>query len=164
MVSRRIRWICDQHQERILIHSVSYSLSEVISQGIDKQRQVFRYDNAESRQATFDGWQESESGVLVGPSMGIGVDLPDDRCRVQVIAKVPWGNLGDRQISERLYSPGGRLWYATECVRDIVQMCGRIVRSKDDWGVTYILDKEFLRMWRDYQGLFPSWWKEGVRF
>jgi Rad3-related DNA helicase len=93
-----------------------------------------------------------------------GVDLPDEQCRVVIIAKVPYPYLGDRQVNARLHSKGGQVWYNVQTVRSIVQMTGRGVRHEDDWCVSYIIDSQFNNLWSRGRGLFPLWWKEAMEW
>jgi Rad3-related DNA helicase len=101
---------------------------------------------------------------MLAPSMARGIDLPGDLCRVQVIAKAPFLSLGDAQVARRTHLPGGDVWYAVQAIRDIVQMTGRAVRSKDDHAITYIFDQQFSsNLWRKNKMLFPDWWRESVK-
>jgi Rad3-related DNA helicase len=96
--------------------------------------------------------------------MDRGVDLPDDLCKCQVIAKVPYPNLGDKQVSARLHNTkDGKLWYAAETARTIVQMCGRGVRHANDECVVYVLDSSFLRWYAQWQLLLPVWFRQAIR-
>jgi Rad3-related DNA helicase len=71
--------------------------------------------------------------------------------------------LKDRQVSERLRSEGGQLWYAVQVARTFVQMIGRGVRSEDDRCAVYVLDRNFGKFWGDWGGrLFPSWMTEAL--
>jgi Rad3-related DNA helicase len=45
-----------------------------------------------------------------------------------------------------------------------VQASGRGVRHKDDWCVTYLLDKQIERLVVDNQALFPRYWMEAVDY
>ncbi len=59
--------------------------------------------------------------------------------------------------------PGGQLWYTVQTIRDIVQMCGRGVRHKEDFATCYILDQQFARnLWGKWKGYFPEWFREAV--
>lgn len=98
--------------------------------------------------------------------MDRGVDLPGDLCRVIVVAKIPFPNLGDKRTNARLYrTKDGEFWYAVNTVRSLVQMPGRAVRSADDWAVTYILDHQFTTIvWAKSKRLLPGWWKAAVNW
>jgi ATP-dependent DNA helicase DinG len=154
--------------DRVLVHSVSYDLARAIADTLGRmgQPKVLTYTNSNQRADVLAEYLRTEASVLVAPSMDRGIDLPAAACRVQIIAKVPYPNLGDKQIATRFYGGGkeGKTWYAVETVSSIVQMCGRAVRSRDDWAVTYILDSQFNSLWGTSRGLFPDWWREAVEW
>ena len=78
---------------------------------------------------------------------------------------MPFLNLGDKQINQRLYSDkhGGQMWYAVNAIRTLVQETGRGVRSDSDTCDIYILDATFARLYREHKYLFPAWWREAVK-
>ena len=96
--------------------------------------------------------------------MDRGIDLSYDLCRVVIVGKVPFPNLGDKQVAARLYSDKkhGQLWYAVATVRSLVQMCGRAMRAPDDRCTIYILDSQFERLYKEWKHLFPTWWREAL--
>ena len=104
-------------------------------------------------------------GVATGCALNPGVDLPGDLCRVQVVMKMPFASLGDKQVARRLYSKDGQLWYSVSTVRTLVQMTGRAMRSSDDWCTTYILDRQFVEnVWKKSKRLLPKWWSDALRW
>lgn len=151
--------IAEHDGENILIHTVSYKLAADLVRQV--KGNVGTYTNSLDRESALARWKES-GGVMIAPSLDRGVDLPGDLCRVQVIAKVPFPYLGDKQVQARLYSRGGQEWYAVQTVRTLIQMTGRGVRSADDRCVTYVLDRSFVRLYREASKLWPEWWKASV--
>lgn len=165
----KVREILDRHPtERVLIHSVSYDLTKGIVDGLKEcDRPVFSYTNASGRDQALAEYSKTVGSVLVAPSMERGIDLPGDLCRVQIIAKVPFPYLGDRQVNARLYSKGGQVWYSVQAIRALVQMSGRAIRSETDWAATYILDSQFReQLWfkGNGRGLFPRWFVEAIEW
>lgn len=157
-----IRHVIARHPgERVLVHAVSYDLSGFLSASLTASgiQGVQTYRSAGERQTALDLWLSEEGGVLISPSLDRGIDLADDKCRVVVVAKMPYPYLGDRQINARLYSAGGDMWYSVQTVRTLVQMTGRATRHKDDTSTSYILDSQFVHgVWSKGRRLFPSWW------
>ena len=153
--------------DRVLVHTVSYKLAKDLQDGLRHKdigpRRIITYSDGANRERTLAEYKRTPGCVMLAPSMARGIDLPGDLCRVQVIAKVPFLSLGDTQVSRRTHMPGGDVWYAVQAIRDIVQMTGRAVRSKEDWAVTYIFDAQFAsNLWRKNKMLFPGWWRESV--
>lgn len=168
-VGKAVEEIANWHpDENILVHTVSYKLSDYLFRGLDQlphlDGRVMTYSGPHEREEVLDRFTSSRGGIILAPSMGRGVDLPGDLCRVMVVAKVPFPFLGDKQISARLYgTTNGRTWYAANTVRAIVQMTGRGVRSETDQAVTYLLDRQFVNnLWKKNKRLLPGWWKEAL--
>lgn len=165
-MARGLQRVLDRHpDDRVLVHCVSYKLTEYLADALaDTGRTVIRYRTASDRDGALRDLRRSSGGVLLAPSFERGVDLADGDCRVVVVAKVPFPNLGDQQVSARLHSDGGQQWYSVATVRSLVQMTGRAVRSEDDWAVTYVLDQQFINnVYKKNKFLLPAWWREGLR-
>jgi ATP-dependent DNA helicase DinG len=172
LLANAVANLADIHaSERMLIHTVSYDLTNYLADflkfstdSVDSAR-VLTYTRAGEREAVLAKFRKTVGGILLAPSMDRGVDLPGEDAQVVVIAKVPWGSLGSKQISQRKNSPGGDTWYSVEAIRSLVQMSGRHIRSADDRGVTYILDAQFgSNVWAKSRHLLPAWFKEALDF
>lgn len=101
----------------------------------------------------------AEPTVLLSPSMTEGFSLDDDLARFQIIAKMPFPYLGDKQIAAKKDLDAD--WYTLQTVMTIIQACGRIVRSDTDYGDTYILDRDFYRLYNDDNlQFFPKWFED----
>lgn len=100
--------------------------------------------------------------VMLSPSIAEGFSFDDDLARFQIIAKVPYPYLGDRQVAARMEID--RDWYTLQTVMTVLQACGRIVRSETDHGATYILDSDFRRLYEDNSKFFPKWFREAFQF
>jgi Rad3-related DNA helicase len=156
--------------DRCLIHTVSYELAKAVTEvlrGLD--RQVITYRKADQAETAVETMKLSPRSVLVACSQERGLDLPDDLCRCVIVVKVPRPYIGDPLVKSRLYSrtPGmisGQVWYNLEALRRLVQMTGRHVRHREDYGASYILDRSFLGFWREVQRYAPAWWKEALQW
>lgn len=173
-VCRAVVQLVKNHpDERVLVHSVSYHLTNEIVNALVRAkvvgettgRVVFSYQSAKDRELVVGMFRNTPGAILVAPSLERGVDLADDACRVQIVAKIPFPYLGDKQVSARSKAPGGQVWYQVETIRSLVQMTGRGVRSSDDWCVTYVLDTSLRDMLTGPQKrFFPKWWRDAVDF
>lgn len=165
MMVRVIDGLMDKHaEEKGIIHAISYPTAEYIINNSRHQDRLISHRDAGTRTQALDQLISSDSPlVLVSPSFGRGVDLFGDRARFQIIVKLPFMQLKDKQTKKRRWSGKmGERWFVLECVRAIVQMSGRIVRSKDDYGITYILDSRFERFYQQMRRDFPSWFREAI--
>ncbi|MGN1362642.1 MAG: helicase C-terminal domain-containing protein [Methanobrevibacter sp.] len=147
--------------EKGLIHSHSYKCSRFITQNIPNARLISH--TSANRQRVLDYFEkDSDPLVLVSPSMSEGVDLPYDKCRFQIIYKVPFPYLGDKQINLR--QKRDKRWYAYKTVMTIMQAYGRGMRAEDDYCTTYVLDKDILMLFKSplYRSLIPDFFKEAI--
>lgn len=159
--------ILDTHaNQKGLIHCNSYALGQKIFDALKDGKHGIRLlfpKNSDERESMFNQHRTSDvATVIITPSMTEGFDFADDLARWQIIAKVPYPSLGDmhtvakKDIDER--------WYALEVIKTLVQACGRICRSDDDYGVTYITDSDFEMVYRRHEKSFPAWWTEAVKW
>ncbi len=151
-------------KDRVLVHCVSYHRASYIIEHLKTKRRVITYTNAKEREAALAEYLATPGCVMVAPSFERGVDLKDDACRVQIVAKVPFPNLSDPRTSARTHGQDGEAWYAVQTIRALVQMTGRGVRSETDYCTTYILDKQFQRnLVRRSKSLIPQWWRDALK-
>lgn len=163
--------VIDKHpDERILVHTNSYALANTILTELSSPR-VRAYLDAEERGPAIEWYESTPNAVLLASSLDRGYDGVDDLCRVVVIAKLPFPNIGDKQIQARLFdTKGGKTWFAVQTARSLVQMSGRGMRHEDDFCVVYVLDKQFERFWRTWRKgsashkLLPKWFCEAIQW
>lgn len=99
--------------------------------------------------------------ILISPSITEGLDLKDDMARFAIFAKVPYPSLADAWIKRRMDISAD--WYRRQTLKEMIQGSGRICRSHNDWGVTYILDESFgylYNMTKRY--VIPEWWDSSL--
>lgn len=155
--------------ESVLIHAVSYKLADKIARGlrsgefaVPRSRHIVEYRTGKDRDFALQRFIDHPGAILVAPSMERGIDLPDDLCRVQIVAKCPFPAL-QGTVSARTHLPNGNRWYAVKTIRDLVQMCGRGMRHEGDWCTTYILDRQFSsNLWMKWKQVFPRWFQDAV--
>ena len=95
--------------------------------------------------------------VLISPSCTEGLDLKDDLSRFAVFIKTPFPNLGDQWVHRRMELD--EVWYQEKAMTAVIQGGGRVVRSKTDHGITYVLDESFGFLMYRFGRYVPHWWK-----
>jgi Rad3-related DNA helicase len=104
--------------------------------------------------------------ILVTASFTTGLDLPY-LIGWQVIAKVPYGSLADEMTAKRRAFRDangvqfGQKVYQSEAMNTVVQAAGRIVRTKEDSGPTFILDGNYAMLHR--LAWMPKFYTEAYR-
>jgi ATP-dependent DNA helicase DinG len=148
--------------EKGLVHCHSYKLGDTIYDYLCKTDQANRIiypRKADDRAKAFESHLNGNyPTVLLSPSMSEGFSLDDDLARFQIIAKIPYPNLGDRQVSAKAEIDPE--WYTLQTATTIIQACGRIVRSDEDYGTTYVLDSDFMHLYERNNEFFPRWFQD----
>lgn len=156
----KIKEILDRHQgQKGIIHCHSFKLADVIRE-IGSPRFLFQKDFENDKTKMLAEHDRRTDSVLVAPAMSEGVDLRDGRSRFQIIAKIPWPNLGDKLMARRkeLYEP----YYQWCCALKLAQSYGRSIRSESDWASTYITDAGFDNFIKHCGRLLPQWMKSAI--
>lgn len=159
--------LVDSHADtKGIIHCVSYKLGEAIFDYLsdtDHFGRLIYPKGADSREKCFKRHVESKSPtIIISPSMTEGFDFKGELAEWQIIVKVPYPSLGNKQVAARKEQDPD--WYSLQAVMTIVQASGRIVRSKEDAGATYIIDADFQSIYDRHRGMFPEWWKDSLVF
>lgn len=159
--------ILESHpNEKGIIHSHTYALGQKIYEyfrNTPSAARVLFSTKASERAANFNLHRISPAPtVMLSPSIAEGFSFDDDLARFQIIAKVPYPYIGDRQVAARMKLD--RDWYILQTVMSILQACGRIVRSSTDHGTTYILDLDFIRLFEENSKFFPKWFRDAFKF
>lgn len=157
------RILAKHSDQKGLIHTVSYKLNKAVMEGVNDVR-LITHVNAEGKMEKLEVFLNSKRPlVFVSPSSTRGLDLPGDLCRFVIICKAPFQSLGDKLVNARVYgSKIGNLWYRSDAAQEIIQGCGRAVRSKDDWAKAYILDVQACNIILKHRKLFPRYWMDAV--
>lgn len=148
-----------------IIHTANFAIAEWLTEELNaKHHRIFQH-NPESnldRNRVINSFQDCQKpSLLISPSSTEGLDLKDDLARFAIFAKIPFGYLGDQWIHARMSL--SMEWYQRQALIQLIQGCGRIVRSSTDWGNTYILDGSFGYLYNQTAHVLPKWWKDGYK-
>lgn len=155
------RGIVDHAQGKTIVHAHAYSVARAISGALDQMKVKHVLQDPEDREASLARWMRGLEEIFVSVRMNEGLDLRDDLCRTQVLAKVPWPDLGDPWVKARIEAMGDA-WMHREVARSIAQAYGRAIRSEGDWANFVVLDQGFEGFYRRDKDLFPPWFREAV--
>ncbi len=149
--------------EKGVVHAHSYKIATFLHRNLPEEVRwrVLTHEGSDGRDAALNRHlTDDEPTILLTPSMTEGIDLAGDRARWQVLCKVPYPYLGDKQVSARMERD--RDWYDWRTTLAVVQAYGRSVRSEDDHAVTYLLDADFANFIRRQQRRLPPWFLEAL--
>ena len=153
-----IKEILESHpDEKGIIHTNSYENARYIYNGLNNPRLLIHTtknrDKILQKHISF-----PQPTVIITPSMTEGVDLKYELSRFQILCKIPYPYLMDKQIQFKMKMQPW--WYNYETAKTIIQALGRSVRTEDDHAVSYILDSSWSWFYKNNAALFPEWFRE----
>lgn len=106
LMLRMFNGLLDKHKvDKGIAHTTSYKLARYLLENSRHHNRLISHSEAGTRSAALQKLIDSEAPlVLVSPSFGRGVDLFGDRARFQIICKIPFPDLGDKQTAKRRWS------------------------------------------------------------
>ena len=154
--------ILKKHEnEKGIIHTVNNYFRDYLSDNLDSDRIISH--NSYNRERKLKEFEESDEPlVFISPSMDEGVDLPGDKCRFQVIYKIPYPYL-EKQVRIRKEIDLG--WYHYNTIVRLLQTYGRGMRYQDDYCQTYFIDDTSNLFYWDNMlyNLIPDFFKNAVK-
>jgi len=139
-IAKVIKDICESHgKEKGIIHTHTLDITKQLQKHLKGDRYLFRDNESKNDNILSKHSKSKEPTIIVSPSMTFGIDLRDDLARFQIIVKAAYLPLGDNRI-KRLFDED-KEWYTDKMLINLVQACGRGIRSKDDYCTTYIIDQ-----------------------
>lgn len=160
-IIKYIKKILDNHSgEKGVIHTSSNAQAFWIKKFLNSKRVWVAY--GKSREATIKNFEDSSYPItLIGAGLKDGVDFKGDKCRYQILFKVPFPSLGSQQVTiRRRLDPS---WYAYQTVMALMQSYGRGIRDMSDYCKYYVLDEDFERLIHEYDYLFNEYFMEAIQ-
>ncbi|GAA0476110.1 ATP-dependent DNA helicase [Halococcus dombrowskii] len=159
-----VRLLAKHDDEKGIVHAHSYAIAERLADrlrefGVDGR---IRTHDSDDRDAQLSSWLATDDPELfVSVKMEEALDLADDRARWQVLCKAPYPNTRDSRVARRL-EDGQWGWYYRTALKTVIQACGRVVRSPEDFGRTYLADSSLLDLFERSRGAMPDWFAAQV--
>jgi len=145
-----------------IVHA-TYQLAYLLRKHLTGPKFIFHdRDNKTERYAAFRSALPDSGTVLIASGMYEGIDLPEDLGRWQIIAKIPWQSLGNPAI--RHLAELDPEWFNWETIKTLVQAAGRICRTPEDFGATFLPDATFMRLIKDAKSQFPKYFLDALIF
>ena len=143
--------------ERGMILTHSYDIKDEVFNRVSPQHssRLISYDSSKDKDSAINRYKTTNNGVLVGPTLDEGIDLPGDYCRFIIILKVPYPTLADKLTKAKMgLFPR---WYQSATANSMIQGIGRGNRFENDWCTTYILDASFDSLLKATKNQWPDW-------
>ncbi|MEF8773142.1 MAG: ATP-dependent DNA helicase [Halobacteriales archaeon] len=164
-VARALVRVMQRHpDQKGLVHAHSYAIQRDL---LDHLREFgvasrVRAHDRGDRDDALAAWKATDDpDVFLSVTMEEALDLEGDLCRWQVLTKAPYANTGDSRVAHRL-DRGGWPWYRRTALRTVVQAAGRVVRSPEDYGATYLADSSLLQLFENARADVPDWFADQI--
>ncbi len=144
-----------------VIHTVSYARRDYLLRYSEYAKYMVVHDSGGTQSAIEKFRDMRAPAILVSPSVGTGFDFPDDECRYQIIGKVPFPSTQSKVLQAR--QEVDKDYFAYIAAQQLVQMCGRGVRSTNDWCETFIIDDNWGWFVNKYRTFMPRWFTMACR-
>lgn len=157
LVINEIINILNKHtNEKGIIQTGSYEFSKALYDNLTPtlRSRVLFYKDSKEKNEVITKYKNSINKILIGPSLIEGINFPNDECRFLIMMKVPYASLGDKLVQRKMNIIPG--YYHNDVCQKITQGIGRIQRSKNDWGITYIMDGCFKDILRNNKNDLPT--------
>lgn len=154
-ISKQLIFLCNKHKnEKGIIHTHTNKITNYIYSNIIDKRFTIRKDDI-TNEDILRIHKYKPNSILISPSLGFGVDLKDDLARFQIIIKLPFLPINSKRV--KLLLEKDKDWYLMKMFVNLIQSCGRGVRSEKDYCVTYIMDSTLINILTRYSNNLPSY-------
>lgn len=157
-----IRRIMQHHNaQKGLIHAASYKMAQELTSSLSETGRIVTHTPETFAQKLQMFYDSKEPLVFISPSIREGIDAHGTRAKWQIIIRPPYPAITDPYVHAKL-SQGHWVWYNWRTLIDVMQMCGRSTRSKDDSSVVYLLDTRFHAFFQKVNHILPQWFRDGI--
>jgi Rad3-related DNA helicase len=160
---RQIKNVLNARSDRRgLIHTVSYARAKEIGESLSSTFSIVLNGAADPESQTarqaFERFVLSKPcSVLISPSFSTGWDFAGKHAEYQIIAKLPIPDTRSKVMQARCERDPSYADYLA--AQELVQSCGRVVRSAEDRGETILIDDSWSWFKRKAEQHMPKWFR-----
>jgi Rad3-related DNA helicase len=158
-----LHWIKRRQDRKGIIHTGSYNRTMQMVEflrGRVQHHLVWHANGADAAAAIRNYKLFAGPALLLSPSVGVGHDFPDTEAEFQVVLKAPFPDLSDPVVAARKENRPVYPQYVM--AQNLVQMCGRGLRHRNDRCETLVVDGCALSVFKRRPGVFPQWFRKRV--
>jgi Rad3-related DNA helicase len=144
-----------------LIHAPSYHTGLTLLNALKSTNRVVTHDKDNFQTALLNFYASEAPLVFLSPTCQQGVDFKGDRSRFQIILRVPYPSTADAFMEKKVKEDFP--YYNYQALITFGQQIGRINRSDDDFGVTFLMDERFNKFISNNMRILPKWLTEAIK-
>ena len=152
----RIDQIVDRRKDRKgILHTVSYKRARFFAEHSRHKDILITHGSRDTAQKIKKFKKASAPRLLVSPATTTGYDFPGDQVRYQILGKIAFPDNRSKIMQARCEDDKELTNYLA--MQELVQSCGRGVRSEDDWCENFIVDDNWVWFKNAAKKFAPSW-------
>lgn len=158
--------ISDLHakfQKKTMVHCGAYVIAQMLYRCMPPaiQRKTILQEQADREDAK-ERFLRAQEAIFLSVNFEEGLDLKGPDYPLNIIAKVPFENIGDEFVKARNEYDNYKRYNMHAAVA-VMQAAGRCTRSVSDYSETYILDSSWQGFFNRCRKLFQPWFVAAIR-
>lgn len=160
-MATKISQLHDLFSEKTIVHCGNYQIARLLCEHLTELRKKVFLQEPGYRTETLTKWMKSDDSIFLSVSFEQGLNLEGPEYPINIVAKVPFPNLGDDWIQAR-NKYDSWYFYNLHSIIQVQQACGRTTRTPQDTSMTYILDESFGSLLSRNRNLFQDWFLDAL--
>lgn len=158
--------IADLHArfgKKTMVHCGAYVIARMLHDAMQpKARKFCILQRQDDREGSKDEFLRAKQAIFLSVNFEEGLDLKGEAYPLNIIAKVPFENIGDEFIKARNERDNYKRYNMHAAVA-VMQAAGRCTRSVSDFSETYILDSSWQGFFNRSKRLFQPWFVAALK-
>lgn len=158
--------IADLHQKfgkKTMVHCGAYVIARMLHDNMPSSvRKYCILQDQKEREGSKNKFLAARQAIFLSVNFEEGLDLKGPDYPLNIIAKVPFENIGDEFVKARNERDNYKRYNMHAAVA-VMQAAGRCTRSVDDFSETYILDSSWQGFFNRSRKLFQPWFVAALR-
>lgn len=156
-MARMISRLHEKFRRKTIVHCGAYTIAEGLYDELPRETQaVAILQDRMDRERGKNRFLRASEAVFLSVEYTEGLDLAGEKYPMNIVAKIPFENLGDEFVKARNTRDGFQR-YNTFAAIELMQAAGRCTRAIDDYSETYILDGAWKWFFNKNKKLFKPW-------
>jgi Rad3-related DNA helicase len=151
------------HLKHTIVHCGTYQYAKMLYDKLDPwlpEKVILQEEG--NRNESLTSWFKTPQSIFLSIKFDQGISLDGPEFPLNIIAAMPFPNLGDNWIKAR-NAFDNQKWYDLQVAVNVQQACGRTTRGPEDWSETHIIDASFGRFYARNKRLFFDWFVQALR-
>ncbi len=146
-----------KYHKKTMVHCGAYNVARMLYENMSQPgRRITVLQDQKEREASKNQFLSAKESIFLSVEFVEGLDLKGPEYPLNIIAKVPFENIGDEFIKARNASDNYKRYNIFSAV-EVMQAAGRCTRTVDDFSETYILDASWKQFFGRSKKLFQPW-------